>query len=282
MVILAKSHPGCGRMRRHPGGGVPAHDRRGVRLRRGLEPVRGRLHPLLPGRTPPRRRSAGGPAAGLFLSCVVLEIAGAASATAASAGASLGDPTGTFTGHLPTALADLTLLAIALGAVCANVLNIYSGAMSFVAIGIKLPLALRRAIVALVVGVIGFIVALTGLHDAGAKYTELPADHRLLDRALAGGHVLRPVPVPPPEPGRGGGRCCSKRSYSNWAGPVAMLVGMACPSGCSPTRPSTSAWSPRTCPRRRHHLRGRVRHHRRGLPDLACDRRTARSGWALS
>ena len=111
-------------------------------------------------------------AAGLFLSCVVLEIAGAGSATAASAGASLGDPTGTFTGHLPTALADLTLLAIALGAVCANVLNIYSGAMSFVAIGIKLPLALRRAIVALVAGVIGFIVAWTGLNDAAAKYTD--------------------------------------------------------------------------------------------------------------
>jgi purine-cytosine permease-like protein len=109
-------------------------------------------------------------AAGLFLSCVVLETAGAASATAASAGASLGDPTGTFTGHLPTGLADATLLAIAIGAVCANVLNIYSGAMSFVAIGIRLPLALRRAIVALVFGLIGFIVAITGLHDA-AKYT---------------------------------------------------------------------------------------------------------------
>src|SRR6516225_10041133 len=111
-------------------------------------------------------------AAGVFVSCLVLEIAGAASATAASAGASLGDPTGTFTGHLPTGLADATLLAIALGAVCANVLNIYSGAMSFVAIGIKLPLALRRAIVALMAGVIGFVVAITGLHDAGAKYTD--------------------------------------------------------------------------------------------------------------
>ena len=45
-------------------------------------------------------------AAGVFISCVVLEVAGAGSATAASAAASLGDPTGTFTGHLPTALAD--------------------------------------------------------------------------------------------------------------------------------------------------------------------------------
>src|SRR5262249_57186582 len=98
-------------------------------------------------------------AAGLFISCVGLEIAGAASATAASAGASLDDPTGTFTGHLPTAIADLTLLAIALGAICANVLNIYSGSMSFVATGIKLPLSLRRAIVAFVLGLIVFLVA---------------------------------------------------------------------------------------------------------------------------
>src|SRR5205807_3781776 len=90
--------------------------------------------------------------------------------TITSVGPALGDPTGAFTGHLPTAIADLTLLAIAIGAVCANVLNIYSGAMSFVAMGIKLPLALRRAIVALVFGVIGFIVALTGLNDAGARY----------------------------------------------------------------------------------------------------------------
>jgi nucleobase:cation symporter-1, NCS1 family len=107
---------------------------------------------------------------GLFLSCVILEIVGAASVTAG--GDALGSPTGAFTGHLPTVIADLTLLAIALGAVAANVLNIYSGALSFVAMGIRLPLALRRAIVALVFGVIGFIVALSGLHNAGAKYED--------------------------------------------------------------------------------------------------------------
>ena len=69
-------------------------------------------------------------------------------------------------------IADLTLLAIALGAVAANVLNIYSGALSFVAMGIRLPLALRRAIVALGFGVIGFVVALFGLNNAGAKYED--------------------------------------------------------------------------------------------------------------
>jgi len=70
----------------------------------------------------------------------------------------------------PGWLGDLTLLAIALGAISANVLNIYSGAMSFLTLGIRLPLALRRALVAVVFGVIGFLLAWSGLHDAGQKY----------------------------------------------------------------------------------------------------------------
>jgi nucleobase:cation symporter-1, NCS1 family len=164
-------------------------------------------------------------AAGLFLSCVVLEIAGAGSATAASAGASLGNPTGTFTGHLPTALADLTLLAIALGAVCANVLNIYSGAMSFVAIGIKLPLALRRAIVALVAGVIGFFVAWSGLHDAGAKYTDflLIISYWIapwLAVMFCDQFLYRRRSLSEEE------GLLFNRHYSNWAGPVAMVLGV--------------------------------------------------------
>ncbi|HEY3924619.1 MAG TPA: cytosine permease [Acidothermaceae bacterium] len=108
---------------------------------------------------------------GVFVSCVVLEMIGAASATIGKSTDALNNPTSAFTGHMSTALADFVLIAIAIGAVCANVLNIYSGAMSFLTLGFRLPLALRRAIVAAVAGTIGFIVALTGLHDAGEKYT---------------------------------------------------------------------------------------------------------------
>ena len=107
---------------------------------------------------------------GVFISCVWLEIIGAAAATITNVGKFAGNPTAGFTSHLPTALADVTLLAIALGAVCANALNVYSGSMSFLALGVRLPLALRRAIVALVFGVVGFFLALSGLHDAGEKY----------------------------------------------------------------------------------------------------------------
>jgi nucleobase:cation symporter-1, NCS1 family len=107
---------------------------------------------------------------GVFVSCVVLEIVGAAAATITNVGTFEDNPTAGFTSHLPTWIADITLLAIALGAICANALNVYSGSMSFLALGFRLPLSLRRAIVALVFGVAGFFLAWSGLSDAGTKY----------------------------------------------------------------------------------------------------------------
>jgi NCS1 family nucleobase:cation symporter-1 len=107
---------------------------------------------------------------GVFVSCVVLEIVGAGAATITSISKYGNNPTAGFTSHLATPLADVTLLAIAVGAICANALNVYSGSMSFLALGVRLPLHLRRAIVAIVFGVLGFFLALSGLHDAGQKY----------------------------------------------------------------------------------------------------------------
>ena len=115
-------------------------------------------------------RRAIGWAAGLgnFVSCVVLMAAGAAAATIA--GFNPDDPTASFTASMPVVIRDLTLLAIAIGAIAANALNIYSGAMSFLAAGIRIPFAWRRAIVALGFGVIGFFIAWSALPDAGSKY----------------------------------------------------------------------------------------------------------------
>jgi purine-cytosine permease-like protein len=107
-------------------------------------------------------------ALGVFVSGVFLEVVGAASATIAAPG--IDNPTAAFTSHLNTVIADLTLLAIALGAICANAINVYSGSMSFLALGINVPLGLRRAIVSGVFGVLGFLLALSGLSDAGQKY----------------------------------------------------------------------------------------------------------------
>ena len=99
---------------------------------------------------------------GVFLSCMVLELAGAASTSIAL---NLDNPTGAFTSYLGPVMRDLTLLAIALGAVAANAVNIYSGALSFTAMGFRIPLRAARAISALVFGVIGLIVALIGLNN---------------------------------------------------------------------------------------------------------------------
>jgi purine-cytosine permease-like protein len=102
-------------------------------------------------------------ALGVFVSCMVLEVAGAASTSIATA-AGL-NPTDAFTSHLGTVIRDLTLLAIALGAIAANAINIYSGALSFTAMGFRLPLRAARAITAVAFGVLGLIVAWLGLKD---------------------------------------------------------------------------------------------------------------------
>jgi NCS1 nucleoside transporter family len=158
---------------------------------------------------------------GLFLSCALLEIVGAAAATVTGANAAGSNPTGAFTGLMDKPLADLTLLAIAIGAVAANVLNIYSGALSFTAIGIKLPLSLRRAIVALGFGAIGFFLAWSALPNAGTRY-----ENFLLIIAywiapwLAVYFCDQLLRRRPHE------ALLFDTKRANWAGPVAMLVGM--------------------------------------------------------
>jgi nucleobase:cation symporter-1, NCS1 family len=104
---------------------------------------------------------------GVFFSCLVLELAGAAS-TSIVTGKGL-NPTTAFTSHLGGVIGNLTLLAIAIGAVAANAINIYSGALSFTAMGFRIPLRAARAITAVVFGVLGLIVAFLGLKDV-SKY----------------------------------------------------------------------------------------------------------------
>lgn len=105
-------------------------------------------------------------AAGLgnFISCTVLMAAGAAAALIPAAKDAT--PTDAFVSGMPTWIADITLVAIAIGAIAANALNIYSGAMSFLAAGVKIPFALRRAIIAVGFGVLGFIIALISVLNA--------------------------------------------------------------------------------------------------------------------
>jgi NCS1 family nucleobase:cation symporter-1 len=171
VVILSKSHPGT------PIAAIPGGRLGGWLITfgaafgyaAGWNPYASDYTRYLPKNTD-RRATGLWAGLGVFISCVVLEVVGAGAATITSASKFGNNPTAGFVSHMPTWIADITLLAIALGAICANALNVYSGSMSFLALGIKLPLTLRRAIVAVVFGIAGFFVALSGLSDAGTKY----------------------------------------------------------------------------------------------------------------
>jgi nucleobase:cation symporter-1, NCS1 family len=160
-------------------------------------------------------------AAGLFLSCVVLEAVGAASVTAGS-GDALGDPTASFTQELPGWLAKATLLAIAIGAVAANSINIYSGAMAFVTLGIKLPHHVARALVTVFFGVAGFLVAWWALPDAAHSYEAF-----LLIIAYWIGPWLGVVFADQYlRRGQSVAGFLYDRTYTNWNGLLAFLIGL--------------------------------------------------------
>jgi nucleobase:cation symporter-1, NCS1 family len=160
---------------------------------------------------------------GLLLSCVLLETVGAAAGTIEKV-ATNANPTAGWTGIFPTWLGDLTLIAIVIGGIAANALNIYSGAISFNALGFKLPLAARRAIVALGLGTIGFFFGWAGLGNAGQDYNNFLLiiaywiapwlAVMFCDMYLRRNQDQREIE-----------HLLFNRKYTNWAGPVAMAVG---------------------------------------------------------
>jgi purine-cytosine permease-like protein len=123
---------------------------------------------------------------------------------------------------LPAVLAGLTLLAIALGAVAANVLNVYSGAMAFLSLGFDVPLRWARATVALAFGVVGFVIAFIALADAAHSYENflLVIVYWIgpwLGVVLADQYLRR---------GRPPGDELYDRGYRNHAGLIALIVGI--------------------------------------------------------
>jgi NCS1 family nucleobase:cation symporter-1 len=77
---------------------------------------------------------------GLFASSLLLESVGVAAVTAVGgANWDFVNSVPSYTGLLPAWLEKLTLLAICLGAIAANALNVCSSALSFTAMGIHLP-----------------------------------------------------------------------------------------------------------------------------------------------
>ncbi|MGE0216009.1 purine-cytosine permease family protein [Mycolicibacterium sp.] len=175
-------------------------------------------------------------AAGLFTACVVLEVVGAASVTTGQA--SLADPTGSFTAELASPLAKATLLAIAVGAVAANAINVYSGAMAFVTIGVKLPAHVARALVTVFFGVAGFLVAWWALPDAAHSYEAF-----LLIIAYWVGPWLGVVFADQYlRRGQQVSHLLYDRSYTNWGGLAAFVIGLVVSVGLFANQEKLIGW----------------------------------------
>ncbi len=159
-------------------------------------------------------------ATGLFLACTTLAIVGAASVTNATDATD--NPTDAFTSSLPGWLASATLLAIAIGAIAANAINVYSGAMAFVTTGITLPAHIARALATVFFGVAGFLIAWWALADAAASYEAFLLliaywigpwlGVVFADQYLRRGHRVDGF--------------LYDRSYTNWPGLASFLIGL--------------------------------------------------------
>lgn len=191
------------------------------------------------------RRVALAAGLGMLLSCAALEIAGAGLATVAGTSWGPNDvPTDQFVKPLPQLLVVVAPLAICIGAIAANVLNLYSAAMSFLSMGIRIPARLRRALVAVGFGVIGFAVGTTGQAGPGSKYESFLFFNTywivgFLGVVLTDWALRRP---------RLDTDLLFRRAHRNRAGVVAFLLGIA---ACVPfvnQAPLFVGWVPRAFP----------------------------------
>jgi len=169
---------------------------------------------------------------GVFVSCVVLELAGAALATVA--GTKWG-PTDIPTVQLQKAMPDpiyyLTLLCIAVGAVAANAINIYSGTMSLVAVGIRemgMTLRQRRAVLAVGAGVLGYLIGVIGQANVGpgSKYEFFLL---LISYWIAGWLAVVLLDYWMRRGDYGDESLFYDTKHQRWQGFVAMLIGVAVP-----------------------------------------------------
>ncbi len=165
---------------------------------------------------------------GVFLSCVVLEMAGAVLVTVSGTDFFKGIPTAQLQKAMPDPIYYLTLLCIAIGAVAANAINIYSGTMSLVALGIRemgLTLRQRRAALAIIVGVIGFALGVYFQAQVapGSKYETFLL---LISYWIAPWLAVMFVDYWLRRGDYGDESMFYKSTYNRWQGVVAMAVGL--------------------------------------------------------
>jgi NCS1 family nucleobase:cation symporter-1 len=167
---------------------------------------------------------------GVFVSCVVIELAGAALATVSGTKWGPNDiPTVQLRVAMPDWLYYLTLLCIAVGAVAANAINIYSGTMSLVAVGIRelgMTLRQRRAALAVTAGVLGYLIGVIGQANVGpgSKYESFLL---LISYWIAGWLAVVLVDYWLRKGDYGDESQFYDTKHQRWQGVVAMAVGVA-------------------------------------------------------
>lgn len=166
-----------------------------------------------------------GLAAGLgnFLSTSLIMIVGAAAFNVLAKGNFWGieNPTATFTGVFQPAFASIVLLAIVVGSVSANILNVYSGAMSFLAMGFKLGFKSRRAIMVALAGLVGGFISYLGVVNGDVA-------HQLDSFLLVVSYWVAPwIAVVLTERIMSGGKNAAERAMNpktSWAGVAAFVI----------------------------------------------------------
>lgn len=102
--------------------------------------------------------------AGCALPCIALEILGAAAVTASHVNLRTGVPTEAISQLLGAGIvAKLVLVTVVLGTLTANCMNLYSGALAAL---VAFDVRVKRAIAAIVVGILGALLALGGSNPA--------------------------------------------------------------------------------------------------------------------
>jgi NCS1 family nucleobase:cation symporter-1 len=110
----------------------------------------------LPERTP-ARQVFGMAASSNFIACLWLELVGVALALVFPKAAQGANPVGIMMGIQPHWLVDVALVAVALGTITANVLNIYSASLSSLVVNLPLKRWTAAVLVGLVGGIIGWV-----------------------------------------------------------------------------------------------------------------------------
>ena len=158
---------------------------------------------------------------GNFVSTTVIMSVGVLAFNVLGAGSVFGkNPTADFTNTLG-GFAGLTLLAIVIGSISANVLNVYSGAMSFLAMGFKLGFKSRRAIMVALAGVVGGIISYLGVVNGDVA-------HQLENFLLVVSYWVAPwIAVVLTERILSKGKNAGERALapkSSWAGATAFVI----------------------------------------------------------